>query len=148
MNQMRGRPFEPGNKMGRGRPKGSRNKRTAQAQAILDQYSEPILKKCIAKALEGNLRALGLCMERILPSPRELGVRIRIPKLAQSKDIDLAFQWVFDEIANGKISPSQGEKLLAILQKLRANIEGRVLEAKITELEKITEQQNPFSPMR
>jgi len=26
-NQVRGRPFEPGNKMGRGRPKGSRTRR-------------------------------------------------------------------------------------------------------------------------
>jgi hypothetical protein len=37
----RGRPFEPGNKFGRGRPKGSRNKRTAEAQALFDEYKDP-----------------------------------------------------------------------------------------------------------
>jgi len=71
MSQVRGRPFQPGNRFGRGRPKGSRNKRSAQAQEILDQYTEPLIKKCVSKALEGDTRALGLCLERILPSLRE-----------------------------------------------------------------------------
>jgi hypothetical protein len=148
MNLPRGRPFETGNKLGRGRPKGSRNKRTAQAQAILDQYTEPILKRCVAKALEGNPRVLGLCMERILPSPREPGVRIRMPKLEQIKDIDSALQRVFQGIANGNITPSAGEKIYAMLQNHRDNLERRALEARLTELEKLAEQQYPIQPRR
>ena len=148
MNGSRGRPFEPGNKMGRGRPKGSRNKRTAQAQEILDQYSEPLMKKCVAKALEGDVRALSLCLERILPSPREPGVRLKIPKLTKLEDIDVALQKVVDAIANGLMSPSEGEKFHGLLQDHRGNIGSRAIEARITELEKIAKQQNPISPKR
>jgi hypothetical protein len=148
MNGSRGRPFEPGNKMGRGRPKGSRNKRTAKAQEILDQYSEPLMKKCVAKALEGDVRALSLCLERILPSPREPGVRLKIPKLTKIEDIDVALEKVVDAIANGHMSPSEGEKFHALLQNHRGNIESRAFGARITELEKIAEQQNPISPKR
>lgn len=144
MNGLRGRPFEPGNKMGRGRPKGSRNKKAAQAQEILDQYTEPLMKKCVAKALEGNVRALSLCMERILPSPREPGVRLKIPKLIKVEDIDVALQKLLEEIAKGDMSPAEGEKFHAILQSHRENIERRANEAKIKELEKIAEQQNPI----
>jgi hypothetical protein len=148
MNGSRGRPFEPGNKMGRGRPKGSRNKRAAQAQAILDQYAEPLMKKCVAKALEGDVRAISLCLERILPSLREPGVRLKIPKLTTLENIDVALQKVIEEIANGNMSPSQGEKVEAMLQKHRDNVESRAFEARLTELEKIVEQQNPISSKR
>jgi hypothetical protein len=144
MNGSRGRPFEPGNKMGRGRPKGSRNKRTTLAQEILDQYAEPLMKKCVAKALEGDVRALSLCLERILPSPREPGVRLKIPKLIKLEDIDVALQKVVDAIANGNMSPSEGEKFHALLQNHRGNIESRSFGARITELEKTGEQQNPI----
>ncbi len=148
MSQPRGRPFEPGNKMGRGRPRGSRNKRTAQAQAILDQYAESITKRCVAKALDGNVRALTLCMDRILPSLREPGIRIRIPKMEQIKDINVASQRIVDAIGNGNITPSEGEKLGAMLQIHRANLERLELEARITELEKIAEQQYPVTSRR
>ena len=135
MNRPRGRPFEPGNKMGRGRPKGSRNKRSAQAQEILDQYAEPVMKKCIAKALEGDPRALGLCLERILPSLREPGVRIRMPRLERVKDIDVAMQRVMDAIAKGNLTPFEGEKIHDMLQNHRTNIEGRETDARLKKLE-------------
>jgi hypothetical protein len=148
MNQVRGQPFEPGNKMGRGRPKGSRNKRGAEAQTILAVYSEAITKKCVAKALEGNFPALKLCMDLLRSSLRERGVRIRLPKRAQIKDIELASQRVVDWVTNGNLTLSEGEKLLAILGTHRENIERRELETRITELEKIAEQQNPGAPRR
>jgi hypothetical protein len=98
MSQIRGRPFPPGNRFGRGRPKGSRNKRSAQALQILDQYSESLIKKCIAKGLEGDTRALALCMERLLPALREPGVRLKLPKLNQLQDVNLAQQRVLQAI--------------------------------------------------
>lgn len=137
MNRPRGRPFEPGNKMGRGRPKGSRNKRSAQAHEILDQYTESLIKKCISKALEGDVRALGLCVERILPSLREPGVRIRMPRLKELKDVDVAMQRVVNGVANGNITPCEAEKIHAMLQDHRDNIEGQTTEVRLTELEKL-----------
>jgi hypothetical protein len=45
MSEVRGRPFQPGNSFGRGRPAGSRNKATIALQAMLEQHGEHILKK-------------------------------------------------------------------------------------------------------
>lgn len=122
--------------MSRGRPKGSRNKRTALAQAILDQYMEPIIKKCVSKALEGNPQALALCMERILPTFRGSSVRVRMPKLEQIADIDLAQQRIFDSVAKGDMPPAEGVKMLTMSQNLRDNIQDREIEARLTKLEK------------
>src|SRR5260370_18292692 len=123
MSQVRGRPFQPGNRFGRGRPKGSRNKRSAQAQEILDQYTEPLIKKCVSKALEGDTRALGLCLERMLPSLREPGVRIRMPRMEHVKDIDLAVKRLIDGIGNGNSIPVAGENSSRILANIANTIQ-------------------------
>jgi len=136
MSRTRGRPFEPGNAMGRGRPKGSRNKRAAQAQQILDQYTEPLIRKCVAKAMEGDIRALALCIERILPAMREPAVRIRMPKLEKVRDIDLAPQPIADNVGNGNLTPGEGKKIRAILQNHRNNVQDREFEARLAEMEK------------
>lgn len=143
MNRPRGKPFEPGNKMGRGRPKGSRNKRAAEVQAILDQYAPAIVMKTVRTALEGNVRAQELCMDRILAPLREPCVRIKLPKLKEIPDIDLAEQRLIDAIAKGDITPAEGEKLHAILQAHYENREGRALTDSIINLEKVVEQLNP-----
>ena len=51
----RGRPFEVGNKQGKGRPLGSRNKSTNAARKLLDENGVPLTQKCIAAALRGDL---------------------------------------------------------------------------------------------
>ena len=61
--QRRGRPFEPGQSGNPlGRPKGSRNKTTLLAESLLDDQSEPIIRKVIEKALQGDFSRLAhLC---------------------------------------------------------------------------------------
>jgi len=51
----RGRPFEPGNKLGRGRPRGSRNKTTLVAGELLHSYALALMRKAIALALQGDI---------------------------------------------------------------------------------------------
>jgi hypothetical protein len=141
MSETRGRPFPPGNRFGCGRPKGSRNKRSAQAQEILDQYSEPLIKKCIAQGLAGDTRALGLCIERILPPLREPGVRLKLPKLNHLQDVNLAKQRVLQAIAIGNITPIEGETIASVLENYGKTIEGQEMEERITLLEKQLREQ-------
>jgi len=136
MSQVRGRPFAPGNHFGRGRPKGSRNKRSAQAQAILDQYLEPLIKKCVGEALKGDVRALGLCLERILPALRDPGVRLGLPQVNSLDQLELAEQRLLRAIANGNVTPAEGDKIAAILDNHRRVLESKQLERRIEELEK------------
>ena len=51
--ETRGRPFEPGNP---GRPKGSRNKATLAAEALLDGEAEALTHKAIELRLQETLR--------------------------------------------------------------------------------------------
>jgi hypothetical protein len=64
---MRGRPFQRGKKFGRGRPQGSRNKKSLALQELLLGQGANILQKMINCALEGDRTAQVLCMERLIP---------------------------------------------------------------------------------
>ena len=57
----RGRPFEPGNKLGRGRPPGSRNKKTLIIQEILAKEDRRLREKIKAgrRRVEEARRARG-----------------------------------------------------------------------------------------
>ena len=90
MDKPRGRPFPPGNKFGRGRPKGSRNREKSPSQQLLDEYAPHIMRKCIAQAMEGNASAMRLCMERISPPRRGALVRMKLPPIRTAADVDRA----------------------------------------------------------
>ena len=50
-----------------GRPKGSVNKYTALAQALMSENAEEIVATVLQKAKDGDVHCLKMCMDRILP---------------------------------------------------------------------------------
>jgi len=138
----RGRPFEPGNKFGRGRPKGSRNRLTRKAQALFDEYQEPVIKKCITEALRGNPRAMTLCVERILPPQRDIPVRVKMKKLETREGSDSAAQQVLEDMGKGKITPQEAERTYSLLANHRDYRENEEMESRIAAIEQIVREQN------
>lgn len=68
VTKQRGRPFEKGQSGNRdGRPQGSRNKATLAVEALLEGEAEALTRKAIERALEGDIQALRLCLERVCP---------------------------------------------------------------------------------
>jgi hypothetical protein len=63
----RGKPFQAGNP---GRPKGSKNATTLLMESLLDGQAQALTQKAIELALTGDMAALRLCLERVLP-PRK-----------------------------------------------------------------------------
>lgn len=50
-----------------GRPKGSENKYTALARALMSENAEEIVATVLQKAKDGDVHCLKMCMDRILP---------------------------------------------------------------------------------
>jgi len=62
--------FEPGRSGNpSGRPRGSADRRS-ELRAMLEPHAPALLEKVIQMALEGDLVAMKLCLERCLPSLR------------------------------------------------------------------------------
>jgi hypothetical protein len=53
-----------------GRPRGSRNKATVLAEAMFEGEVEAIVRMAIGKAKEGDITAIRLCLDRVLPRQR------------------------------------------------------------------------------
>jgi hypothetical protein len=129
--------FKPG-KSGnpQGRPRGSLNKTTLAAQAMLNDEAETLTRKAVELALAGNPMALKLCLQRVLPPRKDLPINLNLPPLQGVDDLPQAFQAIIAAVAQGEISPGEGQILSAMLQGFRKGCETMDLEARVTALEK------------
>jgi hypothetical protein len=116
MTRVRGRPFEPGNKLGRGRPKGSRNKSKSLGQHLFDEYAEHLIRKTISLGLAGDKNALRLCMERISPARRDTIIQMNLPAIHKAEDLGKAAENVTQGLLRGKITPVEAGRVMNILE--------------------------------
>jgi hypothetical protein len=132
---MRGRPFEPGNKLGRGRPRGSRNKTPARMQELLDRYAEPVLIKAIREALNGDMHIMRPLLDRILPVRRGVAVTLGTLPTRTAADLTKASESVVQKVISGKLPPLEAAAFLELLDKHRKALETENLEKRIRSLE-------------
>jgi len=117
----RGRPFEPGNTFGRGRPKGSANK-SAVGWRVLQQHEGMLMTKNISEALKGNVRSLLWCLEKLLQGTRP-AVKLKMPSINTISDIAKAFDVVLQAVAKQKCTPAHGQAMCEMLGERRKMIE-------------------------
>ena len=118
----RGRPFEPGNKFGRGRPRGSPNK-TTKARELLDSHAEPLVRTCVANALKGDMKAMQLCLDRAIPVRRELPVALGSLPMRTLADLNNASQKVLKKVVAGQLTPAHGQAVLDLIERVRCGFE-------------------------
>ncbi len=136
---MRGRPFQPGNKYGRGRPRGSRNKVARVCQETLDGHAENLTKKCVVLAYQGNPTAMRLCMERLMPARRQRAVTLKLPALTTIADVAVASASVVNAVARGQLTPTEGQSLSDMLEGRRRIIETQEQDQRIRALEDLNQ---------
>jgi hypothetical protein len=132
---MRGRPFQPGNKYGRGRPPGSRNKVARACQDTLDSHAETLTKKCLHMAFQGNTTAMRLCMERLMPARRHRTLQFKMPPVRTMADVATASESVLSGVARGQLTPAEGQAFSLMLEGRRRMIETQELDQRIRTLE-------------
>jgi len=144
MNKPRGRPFLPDNTQGRGRPRGSRNKATSPGQDLLDEYAIHVVRKCISLAVQGDLSAMRMCMERISPARRDASIRMSLNPIATAQDVDQAAEKVTQALRRGKITPVEGGRMMNIFESRIRVIESVQMESRLQKLEeKIADDDRP-----
>jgi hypothetical protein len=131
----RGTPFERGNKFGRGRPPGSRNKSTRPEQRVLQEHALSLtglglflaLKEKDPKFLLFFLKSL--CLEK--PQPQKL----RLGPLKTAEDIQNANGEVIRAVGNRKITAAEAQALTAMLEGQLRMIQEKEHELRLQKLE-------------
>jgi hypothetical protein len=131
---IRGRPFEAGNKMGRGRRPGSRNKRTLFAE-MMEGHGEAIIKQCQILAMKGDPTALKLCIERLVAPCKSASSRFRLPPLGTLSDLLKAMPSIIQEVARGRLSAQEGEAIASMLDSQRRALETQEFDARLKAIE-------------
>jgi hypothetical protein len=123
------RGFQPGQSGNpAGRPKGARNRTTLAAEAILEGEAEALTRKAIELALAGDVIALKLCLERLMPPRKERTVSFPLPPILSPADAQGAIGSILGAVASGNITPGEAASLVAVVQEY-----GKLVEPKASE---------------
>jgi hypothetical protein len=119
----------------RGRPLGSRNRAGLVVEGLLDRQAEALGKKIIRLALAGNVVALRLCLERLLPARKEREMLLQLPSPATPRDILAGFGTVVEALTHGELTPSETNTAAALLESARRALETTELARRVEDLE-------------
>jgi hypothetical protein len=132
-----GKPFQPGNQYGKGRPAGSRNQATILMEALLDDEGDAIMRKAIDLAKAGNETALRLCVDRLLPPRRDRTVQLTLPsEITTGQDTENAVAAILNAAGAGAITPAEAVQLATVVESRRKTIETREVERRLAEVER------------
>jgi hypothetical protein len=138
----RGCPFEPGNKLGRGRPRGSRNKRIWRSQQLLDEHGEAIVRKALLAALKGDVPLLRTFLGYILRRPEDRPVETGPLHIGSAEDISKILDNVMMKVASGKLSLTDAQAVAALIESRRRVLETQDLEIRLRALEQLPKSES------
>ena len=136
--KQRGRPFAPGvSGNPAGRPKGALNHATRAALAMMEGQVEQLTGVVVARALEGDMTAMKLVFDRLVPTAKEAPIEpgaLTLPTLSGASVPD-AVASIVQAVASGMLLPGQGQALVGMLDNYRKAIELSEIEARLVALE-------------
>jgi hypothetical protein len=123
-----------------GRPPGSQNTSTLLYEQMLEGKGELLITKLMEKAEQGDIRALTLCLDRIFPVRKERVINLELKPEESLKDLPINFQKITTAVAEGRITPTEGELMSNILSNCARAMQTVELDQRVAELEACQEE--------
>lgn len=118
-----------------GRPKGARHLVTRAVEEMLEGQSEALTKAAIDKAIEGDVAAIRLCLERIAPARKDVPVKFDLPDIQSAKEAAEVAKSVLRAVSEGEVTPLEGATIMGLIEQFRRVLETTEIEARIEALE-------------
>jgi hypothetical protein len=128
---IRGRPFVNGNP---GRRRGSKNRSTRLATALLEDEFQELLRTAIAVAKAGDATMLKFLLGRLLPKERL--VHVDLPAVNGDFDAVDAMGAILVAAVSGQIPPSEASALANIVAAYARTIDTAELSQRLENIEK------------
>ncbi len=139
--KQRGRPFEKGTSGNpSGRPRGSRNATTLALEILLDGQANALTQKAIDLALSGDMAALRLCLDRILPTRKDRPVSFTLPTIDSARDAAAVVSSVLAAVAAGQITPTDAAEVGKLIDSYVKAFETAELADRLERLERMSSQ--------
>jgi hypothetical protein len=82
---------------------------------LLDGEAEALTRKAVELALDGDMNAIRLCLDRILPPRREQPIEFDLKELKSLHDAKDVIAAIIAAVAAGKITLSQAAELAKLV---------------------------------
>jgi len=105
-------------------------------ETLLDGQAEALTQKAIDKALDGDMTAMRLCLDRVCPPRKEHRLNLTLPDINGAGDVAGAIAAVVAAVGHGEITPGEGQAFTSVIETHRRAIETGDLELRIAALEK------------
>lgn len=119
----------------KGKMKGTKNKATLVAEQLLQGELETIYRRLLQEAVEGNMQAIKMVLDRLLPPKRSISVAIDLPKLENSADALNAIAYVTMAVSHGDLSVEEGEALSRMIEIYIRAMEAHDYETRLSKIE-------------
>jgi hypothetical protein len=121
---IRGRPFELGNKLSSGRPKGSRNKSPSIGAQLLEEHEKPLTERNLAESLRHDTRSRLWCLEELkrLREQKLLACKLKLPPIRTRDDVVTAHDMILNAVTNNKCSEARGHALFDMVGHIEKRI--------------------------
>ena len=134
-SKTRGKPFQPGNNFGKGRPAGSRNKATLVLEALIEGQGEEIINTIIASAKDGDMTAAKALLDRLVPTRKSSPPAISLSPAASTTHLEGALFEVFNHLADQNLAPEEAAQITSVIASHIKLHETLKLEDRILQLE-------------
>ena len=105
------------------------------AQSLLDGEAEALTRKAIEAALEGNMVALRLCLERRCPPRKERPLAVKLPVVKGVAELPKLTSAILAAVGKGELEPGQAAALASLVANHGKALELAELEKRISALE-------------
>jgi hypothetical protein len=105
-------------------------------ETLLEREAERLTSKVVEKALEGDMVALRLCVERLLPPKRDRPVAFDLPTIQNAADALSASSAILAAVARGTLSSSEATDIMSLVSTHVRILEATEIEARLIAVEK------------
>lgn len=120
----------------RGKARGTKNRVTLAAEQLLQGELDNICQRLVEEALIGNMQAIKLILDRVLPAKRDRVIDVQLPKLQTTDDALKAISLIVGAVGSGSLSPSEGEALSRVVDTFVKALQVHDIERRVSFLEK------------
>lgn len=108
-------------------------------ESLLEGEGEALTRKAIELAKAGDMAALRLCLERILPARKDRPVQFELPPVNNSAGAARAMLAIVQAVATGEITPGEAFEVSRIIEAFTETLKVNELEFRIAALETKTQ---------
>jgi hypothetical protein len=118
-----------------GKARGTRNKVTIAVEGLMGKYGEQVAARMVKRAVDGDVGAARLILDRVAPVRRGRPVHLKIGEIGDAASVMNVHAALLTEVAAGRLTPEEAEPFSAMLGAHLKAIETTDIDRRLRDIE-------------